>query len=308
MDRGARLEEDGASVRVRRRRLSRQSLLWMPFGLLPVLAGPGLATCSLAQTVAAAEPSGHVWLDVKGAPLPFQGDDEILEFLRTAKVVDRKEIKEGLNRPLLLVLEHDGTRVRAIFRFAHTKKRRTRVGGRYYPRFLDHYDSDGAAYDLARQIGIDTVPPTVIRRIGVKEGSLQVWPEDARNETKSDFRPPSPIRWMKQQWDMDLFDNLIFNADRNSANILAGPDYEFWLTDHGRAFQPMAELLSPEKLKIINRQTWDRLQALSDDELKEIVREHLDTEQLRTLVQRRKLLVELVEGLVADKGEAKVFY
>jgi hypothetical protein len=152
------------------------------------------------------------------------------------------------------------------------------------------------------------VPPTVIRRIGPKEGSLQIWVEGARDETASDFRPHSPIRWMKQLWEMDLFDNLILNADRNSTNILAGQDYEFWLTDHGRAFQPMAELLSPEKLKMINRQIWDRLQALSDEELKDIVRKHLDTEQLHTLVKRRELLVELVEGLVAEKGEAKVFY
>jgi hypothetical protein len=280
----------------------------MAFGLLPVLAGPGLATYSVAQPVAAAEPPGHVLLDAKGAPLPFQGDDEVLEFLRTAKVVDRKEIKEGLNRPLLLLLEHEDARARAIFRFARSRKRRTRVGGLYYSRFLEHYDSDWAAYVLARQLGIDTVPPTVIRRIGPKEGSLQIWVEGARDETASDFRPHSPIRWMKQLWEMDLFDNLILNADRNSTNILAGQDYEFWLTDHGRAFQPMAELLSPEKLKMINRQIWDRLQALSDEELKDIVRKHLDTEQLHTLVKRRELLVELVEGLVAEKGEAKVFY
>jgi len=303
-----RLEGAGLSSRVRRRRVSRQRLLWMPFGLLSVLAGPGLATYSVAQTVAAAEPSGHVWLDTKGAPLPFQGDDEVLEFLRTAKVVSRKEIKEGLNRPLLLLLEHEGARARAILRWAKSRKRRTRVGGRYYGRYLDHYASDCAAYDLARQLGIDTVPPTIIRRIGVKDGSLQVWVEGARDETASAFRPRSPIRWVKQQWEMDLFDNLIFNADRNSANVLAGQDDEFWLTDHGRAFQPQAELLSPEKLKMINRQIWDRLQALSDEELKDIVREHLDTEQLKTLVKRRELLVELVERLVAEKGEAKVFY
>jgi hypothetical protein len=282
----------------------------MPFGLLPVLAGPGLTTYSVAQTVAAAEPSGHVWLDAKGAPLPFQGDDEVLEFLRTADVVSRKEIKEGLNRPLLLLLERDGTQAHALFRFRSAQgiTRHTNVGGLFYSRFLDHYASDCAAYDLARQLGIDTVPPTVIRRIGPKDGSLQVWVEGARDETASDFRPRSPIRWVKQLWDMDLFDNLILNADRNSTNVLAGQDDEAWLIDHGRAFQPKAELLSPEKLKMINRQIWDRLQALSDEELKDIVREHLDLEQLQTLVKRRELLVELVERLVAEKGEAKVFY
>jgi hypothetical protein len=59
---------------------------------------------------------------------------------------------------------------------------------------------------------------------------------------------------------------------------------------------------------MINRQIWASLQAMSDEELKDVVREHLDTEQLNCLVKRRELLVELVEGLVAEKGEDKVFY
>ena len=114
--------------------------------------------------------------------------------------------------------------------------------------------------------------------------------------------------WVKQQWDMHLFDNLIFNADRTAENILAGANGELWLIDHGRAFQPNAELLAPEKVTMVNRRLWEHLQALSDEELMDSVREHLDTEQLRCLVERRELLVEHVEGLVAQKGEAAVFY
>jgi hypothetical protein len=280
----------------------------MLLGLLPILAGVSLASSAHAQTAPAAEPSGHVWLDAKGAPLPFQNDDELLEFLRTAKVVDRKTTDEGINRPSRLLLEQNGVQARAIFRDVDNEKKRTRVEGRYYGRFLDHYACDCAAYDLARQLGIDTVPPTTIRRIGSSEGSVQVWVENASSTTDPDFRPKSPIGWVKQQWDMHLFDNLIFNADRNAQNILAGENGELWLIDHGRAFQTNAELLSPDKLTMINRQIWERLQAMSDEELKDVVREHLDTEQLQGLVKRRELLVEFVEGLVAEKGEDKIFY
>ncbi len=207
-----------------------------------------------------------------------------------------------------LLLESDGTQAHAIFREVDAEKKRTRVEGRYYGRFLDHYACDCAAYDLARVLGLDTVPPTTIRRIGSSEGSVQVWVENAGSTTAPGFRPKSPIGWVKQQWDMHLFDNLIFNADRTAQNILAGENGELWLIDHGRAFQPKAELLSPENVKKINRRIWDRLQALSDDELKDVVRDHLDTEQLHCLVKRRELLVELVQGLVAEKGEDKVFY
>jgi hypothetical protein len=277
-------------------------------GLLPVLAGPTFAPSSIAQTAVASEPSAHVWLDAKGKPLPFKTDDELLEFLRAARVVDRQTTEEGINRPSRLLLEHEGLRARAIFRDVDDEKKRTRVEGRYYSRFLDHYAFECAAYDLARRLGIDTVPPATIRRIGSSEGSVQAWVENASSTTAPDFRPKSPIGWVRQQWDMHLFDNLIFNADRNAQNTLAGENGELWLIDHGRAFQPNAELLAPEKVVMINRQIWERLQAMSDEELKDVVRAHLDTEQLNCLVKRRELLVELVEDLVAEKGEDKVFY
>ncbi len=302
------LDEIRERPQLRRCGARQRRLATLLLGLLPVLAGLTLASSSTAQTAAAPEPSGPVWLDAKGKPLPFQTDDELLEFLRTARVVKRKTTEEGINRPSRLLLERDGLEARAIFRDVDDEKKRTRVEGRYYGRFLDHYAFDCAAYDLARQLGIDTVPPTTIRRIGSSEGSVQVWVENASSTTDPAFRPKSPIGWVKQQWDMHLFDNLIFNADRNAQNTLAGENGELWLIDHGRAFQPNAELLAPEKVVMINRRIWERLQAMSDEELKDVVREHLDTEQLNCLVKRRELLVELVEGIVAEKGEDKVFY
>jgi hypothetical protein len=286
----------------------RERCLRMLPGLLMFLSGSALAPVSFAQPTVAAEPAGHLWLGPTGAPLPFEDDEELLEFLRTADVVSRKQTDEGINRPDRLLLEQDGVQAHAIFREVDDEQKRTRVEGRYYRRFVDHYAYDCAAYDLARRLGLDTVPPTTIRRIGPSEGSVQVWVENAGPATAPDFRPGNPIGWVKQQWAMHLFDNLIFNADRTTENVLAGENGELWLIDHGRAFQPKAELLSPEKLRMIHRQMWERLQAMSDEELKDVVREHLDTEQLEALVKRRALLAEQVRALLDERGEAAVFY
>jgi hypothetical protein len=264
-------------------------------------AGPG------GETVGPESPR-HVWLDADGAPLPFQSDDEILEFLRTADVVSQKTTESGVTRPSKLLLERDGVRAHAILRWIDDEKRRTRIGERFYIRFVDRYASECAAYVLARQIGLDFVPPAVLRKVGRNPGSVQIWVEKARDETAADFRPPSPVAWVKQVWDQDLFDNLILNVDRNASNILVGDDYTLWAIDHTRAFQPQAQLLSPEKLEKINRAVWDRLGAIGDDELKDLVREYLDTEQLNTLVQRRALLAEHVQRLVTERGGAAVFY
>lgn len=280
-------------------------------GLLLFVAAAALAPpAALAQATApvATEGSRSVWLDPEGAPLPFGSDDELMEFLRTASVVSQTTIQTGINRPKKLLLEKDGIRAHAIFRFVEFEKEKTKVADRVYLRFRDSYTCECAAYALARALGLDNVPPAVPRTMGRTKGSVQIWVENERDETAGEFRPPDISAWVRQIWDMGLFDNLILNVDRNASNVLVSQGYVLWLIDHTRAFQPKGELLAPEKLRHVNRQAWDRLLAMSDDELKDLVRKYLDGGQLQALVLRRQLLVEGVRGFVDDLGEDIVFY
>ena len=248
------------------------------------------------------------WLDRDGRPLPFRTYEEVETFLKTAAVVSRETAPVGITRPEILVLEKDGVQARAILRLVEEEKQRIRIGGRYCQRFRDSQAHECAAYALARALGLDSVPPVVPRRLGPRPGSVQIWVEGTRDETAADFRPPSSAQWVRQIWDRILFDNLILNVDRNAGNLLVGPDYRIWLIDHTRAFQPQSELLDPDELEKVNREAWARLGAMSDDDLKDAVRDHLDVQQLEALVARRGLLVERVRRLVAERGEAAVFY
>jgi len=270
------------------------------------------AVAGLALPVArapATDPAPHVWLGPDGAPLPFESEDDVLEFLRTAEVVSRETRSDGITRPEQLVLEADGVQAHAMFRtFERELRRVRRPDGRYYVRWVDHYGGECAAYELARRLGLDMVPPTVSRRLGSNDGNVQLWIEGDRDETAAGFQVRSPIAWMKQQWDMDLFDNLILNVDRNARNTLVDKDDRLWLIDHTRAFQPKGELLAPEKLQKINRVFWDRLQSMTDEELKDVVRDHVELDQMVALVERRALLAERVQALVAEHGEGAVFY
>ncbi len=276
--------------------------------VLPVLVCGMLAPSAVfAQSAGGAPPLPRVWIGPDGDPLPFQNDDEVLEFLRTAEVKDRKPAPEGINKPQVLMLESNGVKARAILREVVNEMKRVRIGERFYFRFLDSYANECAAYDLARELGLDFVPPVVPRGIG-RPGSVQIWIEGGTTASDEGFQPRSPMTWMKQVWDKDLFDNLILNVDRNLGNILVGPNEELWLIDHTRAFQPQGELFAAEVVQKVNRRAWERLQAMSDEELKDVVREHLDSEQLDALVKRRELMAEHVEGLLARLGENAVFY
>jgi hypothetical protein len=275
--------------------------------LLFALLGTGGVPGSAAAQAGAVPPEtpSHVWLDAGGEPVPFQSDDEILEFLRTATVVGRERIPTGVNRPEQLLLEKDGTRVHAAFRVVDVKKRNATYD-RFYFDFRDSYRHECAAYELARWLGLDFVPPAVLRRIEGRDGSVQIWLEDTRDS--KGFKPPNARAWAAQVWEKDLFDNLILNVDRNLGNILRDDQYRLWLIDHTRAFQPERQLLNPEALARVKRQVWDRLLATTKKDLKVLLGDYLDGKQIDALARRREALIEHVEGLVADRGEGAVFY
>lgn len=292
---------------------------WTPFGqgprsgvrslaVLLAFLGTGSSPGAEAAQGAAApsETPPHVWLDAEGQPLPFQSDAEICEFLRTAAVVDRERIPVGVNRPEKLLLEENGTRAHAAFRTADLRQRDVRIGARFYFDFRDSYRHECAAYELSRWLGLDIVPPAVPRRLDGKEGSLQIWLENARDS--EGFEPPDVHAWVVQVWDMDLFDNLILNVDRNLGNVLRDDQYRLWLIDHTRAFQPERQLLKPEALARVKRRVWDRLRAMTEDDLRGLLGDYLDGGQLSALAKRRELLIEHVEGLVAERGESAVLY
>jgi hypothetical protein len=270
--------------------------------LVGLLAALGVVT--MASWVGAAPPQAapaeiprHVWLDAEGEPLPFQ-----------ARVLSREETDVGVTGAEKVLLESDGTRAHAIFRVVDIERVRAQVGPHFYRRFRDFYLHECAAHELARWLGLQSVPPAVPRRLSERDGSLQIWVENTRDEESQEFNPPDARAWVEQVWDMELFDNLILNVDRNSGNVLVGQQYRLWLIDHTRAFQPAVDLLAPERLRKVNRRVWDRLRAADEEDLREVVGDYLDRGQLRALAKRRELLLEHVERLVAERGEGAVFY
>lgn len=248
----------------------------------------------------------YVWLDANGEPLPFQGEEAIEEFLRTATITDEESIGKGVNRSVRVTLVKEGVRAHAIFREVDRRERSIAIGGDHYLFFADSYLFECAAYELGKLIDMPLVPPAVLRTFDRRRGSLQIWVEEVLDEERDDFDPPRPIAWVEQLWDMYLFDNLIYNVDRNPDNILVTPEYRLWLVDHTRAFQIKHELLDDRVVRV-RRKSWERLLGLTEDELRETLRPYLTPPEMRGVIERREILKQHVDGLVAERGDA-VFY
>ncbi len=135
---------------------------------------------SLRRVATAPQAEAPVWRGAAGAPLPFTSYEETEEFLRTAEVVGRESIPVGVTGPVKLTLEKDGVRTHAVFRHFKHRYLRARMGdGRLRLNLTDSYAFEPAAYALARMLGMDCVPPAVVRQIRGRRGSLQIWVYDA---------------------------------------------------------------------------------------------------------------------------------
>ncbi|MDA2924347.1 hypothetical protein MYX65_06770 [Acidobacteria bacterium AH-259-L09] len=260
--------------------------------------------------------SSHVWLDAEEKPLPFQSDEEIQEFLRTARVVSIQDILVGVTKPKKVLLEKDGIRMHAKFNNVKIDKRRIKMAsGRVKFNFRDDAIFNCAAYELSKLLGLDNVPPVVERKIKGQgnKGILQAWVEKGMVETerlKNKIQTPEKHkwRWTMQYQVMRLFDNLIYNEDPNQGNILYDQDWKLWMIDHTRAFRTYSEPLNPTTIRFVDRKCWEKLQNLNEDNLKNRLKPFLHPREIKALLKRRDKLVEHIQQMIAKRGEGKVLF
>ena len=264
----------------------------------------------LVQALAAASTE---WLDADQKPVSFASDEEIIEFLETAKVVSQKKVNVGINGINKVLLEKDGIRMHGAFRDIRVNKRNFQMpNGVVRASFRDDCRFEIAAYQLSKLLGLDNVPPVVKRKINGKKGTLQLWIEKAMTENKrrkGKIRPPRPMRrWVNQTQVMHVFDNLIYNEDRNLGNILIDSNWKLWMIDHTRAFRRFKQLRQPAQIRYCQRTLWERLQKLDKEMLEKELQGTLGTYEISTLLVRRDVLLHHIQGLIDQKGEAVVLF
>ncbi len=256
-------------------------------------------------------PAGR-WRDPEGKLLPFRTDEELIEFLRTAEVVAVKNVGRGVTRPKKVLLERDGVRMHAIFRDVNTEKDVAKLRDGSTVRFFrDSYLLDSAAYELSRMLGLDNVPPVAERMVRGKQGSVQAWVENAFTEAervKRKMKPPDVERWSHQMQTLRLFDLLISNADRNAGNIIVDPEWKLWMVDHTRTFRREADLPYLNQIVLCERGLRERLRKVPEPEIRRRLGGVLRGPELEALLVRRRRIVEYLDVLVAEKGEATVLF
>ena len=82
------------------------------------------------------------------------------------------------------------------------------------------------------------VPPTVVRRIKGDLGSLQLWVEGCDSYKRLQPKVPQTRQFSRRISRMKMFDNLIFNDDRNTGNFILDESEHHSLQSVGTCLTP----------------------------------------------------------------------
>jgi hypothetical protein len=269
--------------------------------LLPgaaLLAFVSLAVCALAAQQTAAPPA-------QATALP--SDAEIEQFLLTAKVVKTRGTSKGITGSIRATLS-DGTRTHdAQIQTIDERKATFDAGGATEFNFRDSWQYNVAAYRLDRMISLNLVPVTVARRFDMKQGAFTWWIDDVLmdegNRLKNNIQPPRPQEWNEYMQLVRVFDQLIYNVDRNVGNLLITKDWRVWAIDHTRAFRTHPTLKTPANVTRCDRQMLERMKGLTKEALKKELGEYLTDFEIAGILARRDLIV----GIIEKAGPMAVF-
>lgn len=240
-----------------------------------------------------------------------------LDFLRTAKVVETKPIGKGITGALRVTLSDGRLTHDASFQSIDEKssledlrRGRLRAGERL---FVDAYRYNIAAYRLATLLGLaDMMPATIERSIKGRRGALSWWIDDVlmdeEEREKRDEQSPSAARLNQKRQRMFVFAELVYDTDRNKGNVLYTKAWDVIMIDFSRAFRLHETLRVPKGIEICDRALFARLQSLTAAELETATGEWLTDQEREALLKRRDLIVDRIQGLIRERGAARVLY
>lgn len=232
---------------------------------------------------------------------------ELENYLRTAKVVSKRRTGgRGENWRLSL---DDGKIARQGFFKLINRSRPTLIA--------DSYKYGIAAYELDKLLDLNLVPTVVEREIEGRKGSLQIFIEGALLESDrriKNIKPPEPEKFKNTLGDLSVFENLIYSpsycGERELDDILImdKKDWKIWRVDFSEAFPLSPELIPGCEITRCSKKLYQHLTKLEDKVIKAKLKHYLNDEEMGMLLKRKKLIIEKIKKLIAEKGEKSVLF
>ncbi|MBI1786470.1 MAG: hypothetical protein HYR60_02825 [Acidobacteria bacterium] len=256
---------------------------------------------SMGAAIAAAQP----------APARFS-QQEMEKFLLEAKILEKKELSTGVTNSQRAVLDNGEFKHDAHIQTVSIAKSEFEGTRGKEINFKDSYKFNMAAYELDKILGLHMVPPSVERKVAGQSAALTWWVDDTwmteLQRVKGKTEPPDQANWNKQMYIVRVFDQLIYNTDRNLGNLVIDKSWKIWMIDHTRAFRMQEGLQNKANLVQCDRKLLAALRGLNRDELTGKLKPYLTAMEIKGLFARRDAIVKFFDEAVRQKGEAAVLY
>jgi hypothetical protein len=237
---------------------------------------------------------------------------EMEDFLLHAHPGTLRNVSAGITNTHRLTLDNENVRHDGHVQTIDEHKTKFEgASGNVEMNFRDSYKYNIAAYELAKLLGLNMVPPYVERRITTDTGSVAWWVNDAMMEAerhKKNIAIPDPDRWNEQMYAVRVFHELVYDTDPNLTNLLITKDWQLWIIDLTRAFRLFSSVREPKNLVKCDRRLLARMRDLDEDTLKSKLDRWLTKSEIHALNARRAKIVSFFDKEAKSKGEDAVLY
>lgn len=233
-------------------------------------------------------------------------------FLKTAGIVSQKKLDSGTTASLRITLSDGSLTHDAHFQSIDVFKPTFRgAEGTVEKNFRDSYKFNIAAYRLGKLIGVDNIPMSVEREVDGKLGSMTWWVDNIwiteEERRQKGIKPPASQFWVDGLNIVRVFDQLIYNTDRNQGNLLITPDWRLWLIDHTRAFRTTVALQKKNALPgRVDHKVLAALRKLNAAQLNQTLAGYARPEEISAILGRRDIIVAHFDHEIEQKGEDSV--
>ena len=236
---------------------------------------------------------------------------EVEAFLREGRVTSSKSLGVGITGSTRARVSHNGVSHDVHIQTVDESKAHFQTNSGTELNFRDCWMFNVAAYGLDSLLGLHMTPPSVARAWSGRSAAFTWWVPNAMMEVerkKKKLEAPDSESFNRQMYVVRVFDQLVFNTDRNLQNLLITSDWNLWMIDHTRCFRIRTDLAAPANLVKCDRTLLNKLRELERNPLKERIGSYVRQNELDAILARRDKIVKLFESKIASLGEERVLF